>query len=359
MTGGPDPRRVAPSEPTVAVSVLRALLARAAAAGLAPEALLGRFGLAPTLLEDIDGRVPAAAVRALWEDLPAACNDPELGLNLAAGAPDAALGLVAYLVLHAPTLGQGFVAAVRYASLLQDVAACSVEPVGGRTSAPAARRGLIFAQTPPPGGPAPPRHAVEFAFARSLHMARRSTGVEVRPACVRFAFPRPADTRAHQALFQSPLVFGHARNELELDAASLRLPQRAADPWLRDLVEKHGRALLDRLGERTRLAGQVTAALRVGIQRGEVDLASVARALAVGERTLQRRLAEEGIRFRALADEARRALACQYLGDGSVGLSEIALMLGFSEQAAFQRAFLRWTGLTPGQYRRGAPARLA
>jgi len=91
--------------------VLRALLGRAAAAGIAPAGLLARWNIDPALLEEIDGRVPASAVRALWEELPLACGDPELGLNLAASAPDAALGIVAYLILHAPTLGQGLTAA--------------------------------------------------------------------------------------------------------------------------------------------------------------------------------------------------------------------------------------------------------
>lgn len=67
-------------------------MARAAAAGLAPAALLARWNIDPALLEEIDGRAPAAAVRGLWEELPIACGDPELGLNLAAGVPDAALG---------------------------------------------------------------------------------------------------------------------------------------------------------------------------------------------------------------------------------------------------------------------------
>ena len=324
--------------------MLRALLGRAAAAGIDPGALLARFNIAPALLDEIDGRAPAAAVRVLWEELPIACGDPELGINLAAAVPDAALGIVAYLVLHAPTLRQGLVAAVRHARLLQDVAACFVEPLG--------RSGLRFVQAPLPDGPAPPRQAVEFTFARFVHLARRSTGVEVRPAFVRFAFPRPASVHAHQALFQCPLRFEHVRNELELDAATLDLPQRAADSWLRALVEKQAQALHERLGERTQFAAAVARALTIEIQKGRGDLASVGHALALSKRTLQRRLDQEGVSFRALTDEVRRGLAAQHLTEGRLSLSEIALLLGFSEQAAFQRAFLRWTGVTPGQFRR-------
>jgi AraC-like DNA-binding protein len=330
-------------EPTVAAPVLHALLARAAAAGIDGASLLARSGLSPAG-NDPDARVPAALVRTLWEELPAACGDAFFGLNLAAAVPDGALGVVAHLVLHAPTLGQGFVAAVRHAGLLQDVSVCSTEP--GAT--PGA---LIFAQTPQPHGPVPPRHAIEFGFARVMHMARRSTGHPVRPAAVRFSFARPADTRPHEAVFQAPLAFDHPRNELEFDAATLALPQRQADPWLRALIERHARALSERMRPQGAFAGRVSTVLGEAIQAGGGDLASVARALSVNERTLQRRLTAEGVSFRALADEARRHLACQYLADG-MNLADIALVLGFSEQAAFQRAFVRWTGTTPGQFRR-------
>jgi AraC-like DNA-binding protein len=339
-------RRPARHEPTVAVQVLQALLMRAAQAGQSPAAVMARFGLSPAPLQDPDGRVPASIVRALWEELPTSCGDPNFGLTLAAGAPDAALGVVAYVAQHAPTLGRGFSAAVTYARLLQDVAACFIEPGDAGGS-------LRFVQAPLPRGPVPPRHAVEFGFARAILMARRSTGVDVAPVHVRFAFARPSDTSAHERLFRAPLTFDHARNELEFDEATLGLPQRDADSWLRAVVEDHARAALERLAPRSALARDVVTALGACVQRGDADLSSVARALSLTERTLQRRLADEGLRFRALADDVRRALATRYLVDRTHSLAQIALLLGFSEQAAFQRAFVRWTGMTPGQFRCG------
>jgi AraC-like DNA-binding protein len=347
-------------EPTVAVQVLHALVGRAAELGLPREPLIARTGVSADTLADIDGRVPARIVRRLWEELPVACEDPWFGLNLAARVPDAALGIVTYVAQHAATLGQGFTAAVRYARLLQDVAACFVEPIGDAalgTEGDTVARGLRFVQAPPPRGLAPPRHAVEFAFARAILMARRSTGVDVTPSCVRFAFPRPVPPSAadpYGPLFGERLVFDHPRNELDLDGATLALPQRAADPWLRELVEAHARDLLGRVGARGTFADDVARALGLAIQRGQGDLSSVAGALGLSARTLQRRLGHEGLTFRRLADEARHALAVRYLADERQSLSQIALMLGFSEQAAFQRAFVRWTGTTPGQLRRRA-----
>jgi AraC-like DNA-binding protein len=335
--------------PTVAVQIFRALLGRAASLGVAPGPLVSRTRLQPELLDDVDGRVPAPIVRALWEELPGLCHDEWFGLNLAASVPDTALGVVAYVVQHAPTLGQGFVASVRYARLLQDVAACWVEP--------ADLGGLSFVQAPPARGLAPPRHAVEFAFARAVLMARRSTGVEVTPRLVRFAFAPPTAVDRYAPLFGRRVLFGGARNELEFDASTLGLPQRDADPWLRALIEAHASALMDSFeADEHPFVARVRGAVGVALQRGTGDLASIARALDLGARTLQRRLAAEGQSFRAVVDDARRELAKQYLADRAQSLANIALLLGFSEQAAFQRAFVRWTGVTPGRFRRDGGA---
>ncbi|HVZ73383.1 MAG TPA: AraC family transcriptional regulator [Polyangia bacterium] len=328
--------------PTVAVQVVKALLARAAALG--ERSVAGRVSVDAAVFDDVDGRVPAPIVRALWEELPVACGDPWFGLSLAAGVPDASLGILAAVILHAPTLEQGFRASVRYARLLQDVAACHVEP--------AAHGGLSFVQEPAARGLVPPRHAVEFAFARAVLMARRSTGVEIVPRAVRFAFAEPALVDRYAELFGARVTFGGARNELELDAATLALPQRQADPWLRALVEQRARALLARLGPETTFAARVAVAVARAIHRGVADLDVVARELRIGPRTLQRNLTREGRTFRAVVDEARRELAKQALADRRESLAQIALLLGFSEQTAFHRAFVRWTGKTPGQFRR-------
>jgi AraC-like DNA-binding protein len=334
------------TEPTVAVQVLKALLGRAAALGV--PAVAQRVSVDAAVLEDVDGRVPAAIVRALWDELPRASRDDWFGLNLAERVPDASLGIVAYVVQHAPTLGQGFVASVRYARLLQDVAACFVEPTSNG--------GLRFVQEPLAGNPVPPRHAVEFAFARAVLMARRSTGVPIVPQAVRFAFARPVAVDRYAELFGSNLTFAGTRNELELDAATLALPQREADPWLRDLVEQRARALLEKLGPAGSFSSGVAVVVGRAIQRGSVELEAVARELKVGSRTLQRRLADEGRTFRAVVEQARHELAKQYLADRGQSLAQVALLLGFSEQAAFHRAFVRWTGMTPGQFRREAAA---
>ena len=90
------------------------------------------------------------------------------------------------------------------------------------------------------------------------------------------------------------------------------------------------------------------------IAQGEPEVAAVARSLATSERSLQRRLQEEGTSFREVVDDARKQLAVGYLGDRRLAVSEVAYLLGYSEAGAFVRAFKRWTGKTPGEMRAGA-----
>jgi AraC-like DNA-binding protein len=87
------------------------------------------------------------------------------------------------------------------------------------------------------------------------------------------------------------------------------------------------------------------------IAQGEPEVAAVARALATSDRSLQRRLQEEGTSFRGVVDDARRELAVGYLGDRRMTVAEVAYLLGYSEASAFVRAFKRWTGKTPGEMR--------
>jgi AraC-like DNA-binding protein len=93
------------------------------------------------------------------------------------------------------------------------------------------------------------------------------------------------------------------------------------------------------------------------MRHGEPTLGQVAARLALGARTLQRRLKQENLAFKGLIDDTRRQFALRYLRDPANTLSEVSYLLGFSEVSAFNRAFRRWTGSTPSEYRRGLPRR--
>jgi AraC-like DNA-binding protein len=137
---------------------------------------------------------------------------------------------------------------------------------------------------------------------------------------------------------------------LALPCALLAAPLAQANVPLQKLLREHAESLLARLPSAS-LSARVVSLLSSQLSQGEPDRAQLARALNLSERTLQRRLAEEGSSYQQLLNDSRRQLAEGYLRDGRLAATEIALLLGYSEPSVFFRAFRQWTGLTPGEYR--------
>ena len=213
-----------------------------------------------------------------------------------------------------------------------------------------------FTHTPPIGiGPgAPP--AIEFAFAWLLGTARATTGADLVPSSVTFTHAAPGPVDEYRRAFGVDPRFGTTENVLELPSAALALPQRTADHLIGRLVERHARELSRQLptgaGPAERVRGLIARSLSVGETDAAASLAAVASQLQVPGRTLQRRLAAEGTSFAALLDEVRRELALEHLAEPSTSVAEVAFALGFGDQTAFHRAFVRWTGRTPGDHRK-------
>jgi AraC-like DNA-binding protein len=134
-----------------------------------------------------------------------------------------------------------------------------------------------------------------------------------------------------------------------------RLPLRRRDSLLRRLLEAQADQILAQLPERTGLAQQVQRALTRRLDAASTGVDTIARQLAMSSRTLQRRLANEGVSYQQLLDAARKEAARRYLAESSLAIGEVAYLVGYSEPAPFHRAFKRWYGVTPEVFRRTEP----
>lgn len=130
-----------------------------------------------------------------------------------------------------------------------------------------------------------------------------------------------------------------------------RLPLRRRDPALRHVLEDHANAILARLPAHAGVAFEVQRALSGRVAGGDTRIGAVADRLAMSSRTLQRRLAAEGVSFQELLEGARREAAGRYIGESTLAIGEVAYLVGYSEPAAFHRAFRRWYGMTPAAFR--------
>ena len=198
----------------------------------------------------------------------------------------------------------------------------------------------------------------ETAIGSLVQLARDMTGRMVPVPLVAFVNPAPADARPYEDFFGGRVLFGQASTRLVLQHAHLALPLRKPDPDLLALLDQHAEALLKEVAALPADVVHWRTSLLPLIREGRPSLQALAAAHHMSERTLQRHLSRAGLSFQVLLDRSRQHLAEAYLHDTRLELAEIALLLGYSEQSAFQRAFKQWTGQTPRQWRLALQRRL-
>jgi len=190
----------------------------------------------------------------------------------------------------------------------------------------------------------------DMMFAALIELGRRGTGKHLVPRRVELERPK-GDTAAHESYFGCPVRFGAKANRLVLEAADLAIPFVS---YNRELLEMLSPALEKALAEHQKgasLAERVKWLMKKRLATKRPDMAAIASELAMSDRTLQRRLAEEGTRFQDVLAHARRELAHQYLVDGQLDMGDVAFLLGFDDQNSFFRAFRQWEGETPARWR--------
>jgi AraC-like DNA-binding protein len=191
--------------------------------------------------------------------------------------------------------------------------------------------------------------AVQYSIALSLRHLRDETNQRLRAEYVTFT-RQPDDPDEYARAVGCP-VRSAGWTGFALSAAAWHLPMRRGDPVLCQVLEQQASSLATRLGADDEFVRQVRRMLTARLTSGEAEIGLVARDLAVTPRTLQRRLSAEGWSFRALVEDTRRRAAAHYLSNRSLSIAEVSYLVGFSEVAAFHRAFRRWHGRTPREFR--------
>ncbi len=297
-------------------------------------------------LTDPDLRVPEASVEAAWQLATTLTHDDAVGVHLAEGLPRGALDLVEFAFRSSASLRSALERLVRYGRVISDRVAARVDANG---------EGLLLAFGDIGSTALHPGRA-EFALAAALKLARDSTGHEIIPQQVCFAHSAPPDVSEHRRFFRGPVRFAAGSTAMILSASDAARPMLGADEALSSVVRRRlEKALVERdRQEAGPFSGRVRRLVVEHFGGAAVTPSTVARALSVSERTLSRRLADEGTSFRSILDDVRREFACALLQDRSLSVGDIAFFLQYSEPAAFHRAFRRWTGRAPGEFRRAS-----
>jgi AraC-like DNA-binding protein len=335
---------------TIGAGYPKALLMFAVSRGADRQALLDRSGLASHDLAEPQARVPLAGYIALFEAAAQLCGEPALALLFGEAVRMQDISIVGLICEVAETTAEVGRQLNRYSRLVIDDGGPS-----DMVRAAPDRDGLWMEVVSGPYCENP--FIIEAELARLVCNTRAMFGSAPAfqamrfPRAAHFAHPAPSHVAAYERIFGCPLVFGAARNALLLDAAfpSLRLP--TTNRFALGALSQRAAALLQDLEAQQTVRARVERRLAPILHTGDASMDAVAAAMGVSRRTLQRRLAAEGVTFETVFDDLRRRLALSYLADRKVSANETAYLVGFSEPAAFSRAFRRWTGTTPSAFR--------
>lgn len=333
-----SPRRAAPRPRAEAVhgvvptTYVRLLFEYLTGKGVDAAALLGD----PEPDVSGSGRYPVDRWRELLEIAAAHLRDPDLGLHLGQTVTPRHFGVMGYVLLACGTLGAALTRLHRYQRLVYDVSPMRLHIES--TS-------VLLEWGTEHGRPG--RLVDETAITALVQFARDVTGTRGLIESVDFVNPPPDSLAPFRKYFGGEVRFLQSATRVRLPLSLLAQALRQPDAGLLALLEQQANSLLSQLPDADDLEQAVRRAVAAFAREGEPSLDRVAALLHTSPRTLHRRLAERELGFRELLDDTRSRLAQQHLADPGLSLAEVALLLGYSEQSAFTRAFRRWTGQTP------------
>ena len=197
------------------------------------------------------------------------------------------------------------------------------------------------------------RESDEVLISSMASYVRMLVGNEdLKPTRIGFVHAKPKDITPYSNLLGCDVEFECKNTYVSFPVSMLTLKVEKADPALRALLDQQAHALLDVLPNGDHFEQQFYKYVLRAMQDGKPTIDEVAGYMKMSSRTLHRRLEERQLVFKQLLQKTRQQLAQQYLKEGRLTLSEIALLLGYSEQSAFTRAFKQWLGETPLRFQK-------
>lgn len=331
----------------VRASGLRGYSALMRKLGADPVALLQRYRIAPELLEDEDALLPLRSTAHLLEASAAVTACPDFGLQLAYSQDISVLGPLAIAMQNAPTVAAALDYASRYLFVHSPGMMLTVHD-----SSPVARGSVEMRfDIHLPGQPLQ-RQTLDLCLGDIHRMLQLLAGNHYLLHTVTLPHTPLAAVSSYTRFFGAPVLFAQLHAGLHIARSTLETNLQTVDAGLRQIAVDY-LSLHFRDPEQT-ISTRVRQALRRTLGTAQSSKAHVAALLGMHPRTLQRALAAEHTSYELLREEVRKDTALRYLCETRIPLSQIAGMLGFSEQSALARSCKRWFGVTPLRLRKQA-----
>lgn len=333
-------------EATFSTAIVRDIVQYAVAQEVAAPKLYRAAQISPSWLDDPDRQVGSEVLQKLWREAVIQTGDRDLGLHIGEAFDLAAIGIVGYVLLNCKTYGQVLEKLSQYTRLFSRGVAihhhvsagwvhCDCDIVGNV-------KNYLLDE---------PRHPIESTFSALITATQQLTGNRLKADAVWFQHPRSENTSEHERIFQTTVWFSQVANRIIFPEPYLNWRVRSSNPSLLSVFELHANTMLHAQTETQSYRQQVITAITHRLQGEVPSIEAIAHHLMLSVRQLQRELQTENTSYQQLLDETRRELALSQFNLPGTSIHDLAFLLGFSEPSAFHRAFKRWTGQTPRNYR--------
>ena len=334
------------ADASVSLSWVNTLLAASERSGLARSTLLAHVGLPATQLDS--ARWPIDDITRLWRGAAELTQDPGFGLKAGSLVGPASFNVVSFILQSSPTLREALATTQKFQRLISD---------GGRfQTVPGADTSWVIYH-PQQGELAFSPHQIEAVLAAVVSFSRWVSDRACTPTRVQLGHAQLGPLAGYQAVFGAAVDFNQAFSGLQFDNAVLDHPLPQADAQLAAMHREYAAARLAALSQTPDFLDQVRQWLASQLAHGVPERSVAAQQFGLAERAFARRLQHEGVRYLDLIDAVRKAAAGAAVADTERAFMDIAQSLGFSEASAFNRAFKRWFGAAPGDWRAARQAR--
>lgn len=294
-----------------------------------PKGAIGKEAVTPHQLEQ------------LWLNTGHVLNDPLVGLHLGESMQAAALGIVGEIIQSSATAGEAITIAASLAHLVTDLFTMAVEQHGKsftvRFMPVRQQSGYMFQQL------------MDFFMVFTIHELDGLLLQKIKPKVVRLPYT-VSDPAEYERVLRCRPLRRNGEYSIEFDSRYWNEPVITANYELQRILLQKAHAIAPPAAEQS-LHARIHHYLLTNAYLGIIAIEDIAANFNTSTRSLQRRLKQEGVRFQDVADDVRKTLALHYLSSGNYPLKEVSGMLGYNELSAFTRAFKRWTGETPGQFK--------